>query len=193
MIVLFFYIRNSFSIVESYLVAIFRKYSSVHFYYLSSIIRNREYSIISFAFHRDSVWFEPFSTFSRGELAECLPYKIRSTSILWEEYFSVFDACRHIASSTTWNDDLFAWACILLKYLDMIVQSLTILEYDCCRHESCSSSSDDGDDFHRGSIENSLKKSNQKILPNTRKDFYLFLWQPHLESNQDKRLWRPLH
>ena len=87
--------------MKSDLVAIFREYPSEHFHYFSTIIRNREYSIVSLTFHRDTVNLEPFSTFSRGELAKCLAYEIRSSSIFTQEYFFVLDSCGDIASPAT--------------------------------------------------------------------------------------------
>lgn len=150
-LVSFFYfhnLKNSLSIVECDLVAIFREYTSERFYYLGSIIRNREYSIVGFALHRDTVNLEPFSTFSRWELAECLAYKVRSSSIFTQEYFFVLDSCGDIASPTTWDDDFLPGTRILLEDLDIIVWSHAILEYGDCCHESCGSGSDDGDSLH---------------------------------------------
>ena len=139
---------NSFPIMESDLVTIFRKYFLEYLDNLSTIIRNRKNTIICFALEWYVMWLEPFSTFFRRELSECFFYKISSSCIFREEYFFVFDTGGNVTTTTSRNYYFFSWTRIFLEYLDMIVLGFCILEYRRCGHESSSSSSYDGNLFH---------------------------------------------
>jgi hypothetical protein len=134
--------------MESDLVTIFRKYFLEYLDNLSTIIRNRKYTIIYLTLEWYIMELEPFATFFRRKLSERFFYKISSSRIFREEYFFVFDTGGNVTATTSRNYYFFSWTRILLEYLDMIVLRFCILEYCCCSHESSSSSSYDGDLFH---------------------------------------------
>lgn len=116
---------NPFSIVESYLIAIFCKYLLKDFYNLRTIIRDREYSMIFLTFEGNSMGFEPLSTLSWRKFPEWPFYKITPPSIFREKDFLIIDPCCEITSSSTRNDNFISWSCIFFENLDMKILSLS--------------------------------------------------------------------
>ncbi len=119
---------------------------------IPTIIRNREYSQIVLNLEWYTVRFEPFSTLSGREFPHRFPYEFPSSSIFHGKDFLILDTRRHIAPTTTRNDDLFTRWDIFLEKMNMEVDSLW---FENCRrcHESCSSCSDDCNPYHTRSIE----------------------------------------
>lgn len=64
----------------------------------------------------------------------------------------VRDARRHIAPTTSWDDDFIAWGFVFLEDMDMVFLMLSVFEYRGCSHESCRARSDDRYRFHKESI-----------------------------------------
>lgn len=63
--------------------------------------------------------FEPFIGLRWRELTHRFADKLPTPSILGCEYFFVCDTRRHIAPTTSGDDDLVPWGFILFKKMDM--------------------------------------------------------------------------
>jgi hypothetical protein len=95
---------------------------------------------------------EPIIYLLWSELAYCLADKIPTPSILGCEYFFIYDARRHVASTTSGDDYFIAWGFVLLEDMDMVFLIPSVFEYGRSSHESCGTRSDDGYGFHVWSI-----------------------------------------
>ena len=105
------------------LLTIFRKNIFKDSDNISSIVRDGKNPEVFLDLERDSVRFEPFEACARRESPHRLLYEFPSSSIFGSKDFPIFDTRRHIASSSSGNDDFFPWTHVLLKEMDMEIRN----------------------------------------------------------------------
>ncbi len=133
------YIRNSFSEMNTYFIAILRKYIFKNRYNIASSVWNREYSHIILNLKWDTVWFEPIIAFLRRKFSERLFYKFPATSILSLQDFTITNSGRYITTPTSWKENFFPQCIIFFEKVNMKWCISTFDNGRSCHNTSCSS------------------------------------------------------